>query len=224
MKTAITTLVLASLLANPLFAADNNAHDHDAHKGHDHKEEKHDSHKGCNHAKEDAHKGHDHAKHDEHKGHDHDAHKGHDHGSHEDHDDTKGEGRNDGRMFTVGDNLAEIEFCHNKKQGTVQIYVFKKGAKEVLPIAKVPRINLTFKTARKQIKTQAIKPNADKKTAHFAVTHELLVGDINAVVSIKIDGKSYKVKLNPPEKCAHGGLKSDHKLHDNAGDHKGHKH
>ena len=156
------------------------------------------------------HKGHDHSKdkHEKHK--DHDDHKGHDHEK-EGHSEV---GKNGGQMFEVGEGIADLEFVQNKKTGMVKIFLFKEGTDKALKVAKAPRINLTLKGMRKQIKTKMINADTSGKSSTFVAKNNLLKSEIEGVISIKIDGKSYKVKLA-----------DDHEGHDHEGhDHEGHDH
>lgn len=131
-------------------------------------------------------------KHDDHSGHKHESHEGHDHGDHKGHDHGKSEG---GKMFEVGEGVAELELIHDEKAETVTINVFKEGEKTPLKIEKAPRLNITLKSSRKQVKTKAIKPDSDNKASTFTAKNELFKSEFNGEISIKIDGKSYKVKL-----------------------------
>ena len=121
------------------------------------------------------HKDHDHKKHDDHKGHDH-----HDNAAH------------GGDRYKLG-KLGEVEFVHNEAKGSVQIYVFKKGLKEKLILSRAPRLNVTLEKGRKQVKTIAI--DGKEKSSSFAATHDVLKGHREMAISIKVDGKSYVIKV-----------------------------
>ena len=114
--------------------------------------------------------------------------KGHDHEKHEK------KGPNGGEILEVGKEVAEIEVLHNEKTGTLKIYVFKEGAKEKLLLESAPRVNLTLKEGRKQLKTKAV--DGAEKSHSFTVTNELLKGEPEITVSLKINGTSYSVKMH----------------------------
>ena len=147
-------------------------------------------------AKDDHHKGHKHANHE---GHDHDEHKGHDHNEH-----------GKAVILEVGDGVAEIELNHDEEDGIVTLHVLKEGTHKGLKIAKAPRFNLQLKAGRKQVKTVAVDPDKNGLSDEFTATSSYLKGHIDGAISIKIDGKSYLVKL------AHEGHDHD--------DHEGHDH
>ena len=135
--------------------------------------------------------------------------KGHDHDKHEEHEK---KGPNGGELLEVGKEVAEIEVLHDEKSGTVKLFVFKEGAKEKLVLEKAPRLNLTLKSGRKQLKTKAI--DGAEKSHSFSVTSELLKGEPEISISLKVNGVSFAVKMHDHD---------DHAGHDHD-DHEGHDH
>lgn len=127
------------------------------------------------------------------------GHEGHDHAEH------GKKGPNGGEILEVGKEIAEIEVIHDEKSGTIKVFVFKEGAKEKLLLDKAPRLNLTLKDGRKQLKTKAI--DGAEKSHSFSVTDVLLKGEPEITISIKINDKSYSVKM-----------------HDHHDEHEGHDH
>lgn len=129
-----------------------------------------------------------------------------------DHDKHGKKGPNGGELLVVGKEVAEIEVLHDEKSGSVKLFVFKEGAKEKLVLEKAPRLNLTLKSGRKQLKTKAL--DGAEKSHSFSVTSDLLKGEPEISISLKINGKTFAVIMHN-----HG----DHEGH-NQGDHEGHDH
>ncbi|PCJ56015.1 MAG: hypothetical protein COA79_20090 [Planctomycetota bacterium] len=144
--------------------------------------------------------------------HDHD-HKGHDHGK----DHIKA--THGGNILEVGKHVAHIELVHDKKKGSITLYILDKAGK-AMAIADAPRLNLKYKDGDKKKKKQIItKPQGekDKKASEFKAVDNLFKTEgFKGKISIKIGDKKYQVEL------AHGHH-DDHKGHDHD-DHKGHKH
>ena len=125
------------------------------------------------------------------------GHEGHDHAEH------GKKGPNGGEILEVGKEIAEVEVIHDEKSGTFKIFVFKEGAKEKLLLDKAPRLNLTLKDGRKQLKTKAI--DGAEKSHSFSVSSDLLKGEPEVSVSLKINGKIFAVKIHGHEGHGHEG-------------------
>lgn len=121
-----------------------------------------------------------------------------------------------GEILEVGAHIAHIEVVHHEKMGIIVLYTMDANGK-VMSISDAPRLNLTFKVnkseKRKQVIAKAMNLKDGKSSMFEAQDMIFKSDDFDGVVSIKINGKTYRVALHHN----HGG----HNDHD---DHEGHDH
>ena len=99
-----------------------------------------------------------------------------------------------GETLKVGES-AVLWYVHMEDKGKIKIHLFEKDGKTPKKIDKAPRINLSTSSGRKQVKTETIKPDEQDKSSQFEAVSDHLKGHIHGAISIKVDGKSYQLKL-----------------------------
>jgi hypothetical protein len=124
-----------------------------------------------------------------------------------------------GEILEVGEHVAYIELVHDKKLGKITLYITDAHGK-TLAISDAPRLNLIYRVdkedKKKQLITKAKAATDDGSASEFEVQDDVLKSEeFEGLISIKINGKSYRVELNHHD--------HNHEGHDH-GKHDGHNH
>jgi len=108
-------------------------------------------------------------------------------------------GAHGGTLIEVGAEVADVEFIHDPKAGTVTLHVSGKDGKTPLKLTFAPELKLVTKKGPKVLETKPMGGGADG-ASQFQVTDPLLqVDHLEGRIALKIEGKRY----NPEIEAAH---------------------
>lgn len=129
------------------------------------------------------------------------------------HDHSKIKPSHGGKMHEVGSHVAFVEVVHDLKNGLMSIYILSPEGKP-MGISNALRLNLTYMAGgskkRTQIVTKALNLSGGKANVFEAQGHVLKSHNIEGVIALKMNSKTYRVQLEFGESHQHGGEEHKH--------------